>query len=164
MSKSIFLVRKIEPSDDRQVAEIIRSSLEEFGANKPGTVYYDEEIDSLSSLFKTKPSSGYFVVLENEIVIGGGGYFPTRALPDRTCELVKMYVSNIARGRGVGKALLEKCMTAAKEAGYYQMYLETMPELKPALAFYDRNGFKEIDGPLGDSGHTGCSIFMIRKL
>ncbi len=45
-------ITTIEPNDNPGLAEIIRSALAEFGANKPGTVYYDPTTDALFELFK----------------------------------------------------------------------------------------------------------------
>jgi putative acetyltransferase len=44
------------------------------------------------------------------------------------------------------------------------MDLESMPELTNAIAMYIKNGFTNIVGPLGNSGHTGCEVWMIRYL
>jgi len=44
------------------------------------------------------------------------------------------------------------------------MYLESMPELSNAIGMYQKNGFKKITGPLGNSGHTGCDVWMIKEL
>ena len=40
-------VRTIEKRDNPDLAVIIRSTLEEFGAARPGTVYYDPSTDQL---------------------------------------------------------------------------------------------------------------------
>jgi putative acetyltransferase len=77
---------------------------------------------------------------------------------------VKIYVSKKFRGKGFGKILLEKCVEEAKKAGYKKMYLESMPELKNALLMYEKNGFHYIPGQLGNSGHSGCDIFMMKDL
>ncbi len=156
-------LRKIEPGDNRQMATIIRSCLEEFGANKPGTVYFDPTTDALSELFNVSGSK-YFVAVKGAELLGGGGYFLTKKLPPHTCELVKLYVAGSARGIGLGKLLMEKCLSAAKEEGYEQIYLESMPELLPALHLYNKYGFQKIQVALGDSGHGGCSIFMLKSL
>ena len=145
------------------LAKIIRNSLEEFKANKPGTVYYDPTTDNLSEVFKT-PGSKYFVIEENGIILGGGGIYPTQNLPADTCELVKLYLSNAARGKGLGKLLLEKCFAAARQTGYEKMYLETMPELNIAVPLYEKTGFTYLQAPLGNSGHDGCDIWMIKDL
>jgi putative acetyltransferase len=158
-----IIVRKITADDDAKLALIIRSSLEEFGAVKRGTVYFDETTDHLYDLFQTE-SSCYFVLEIDGEVCGGAGIFPTEALPPKTCELVKMYLSPTARGKGVGKLLLQKCIREAKHKGFEKMYLESMPELINAIAMYKKSGFTFISKALGNSGHTGCDVFMIREL
>lgn len=158
-----IIIRAIEQKDNAVLAIIVRNSLAEFGANKPGTVYYDPTTDNLYELFQT-PGSFYFVVEENGLLLGGGGIFPTEALPLKTCELVKMYLHKNARGKGLGRQLIEHCLQWAKENGYENCYLETMPELKQALKVYELFGFTYLDGPLGNSGHFGCDRWMMKKL
>jgi len=156
-------IRPIQVSDNASLAIIIRSALEEFGANHPGTVYYDASTDALYDLF-LEPGSAYFVALIDGEVAGGGGIFPTEGLPEGTCELVKMYLRPEARGTGLGKKLIETSLAFAKEAGYKNVYLETMPELKQALKVYAHFGFDYLSAPMGNSGHTGCSLWMMKKL
>jgi putative acetyltransferase len=48
--------------------------------------------------------------------------------------------------------------------GYTQVYLETMPELKKAVRVYEKFGFTYLTGPMGNSGHNGCDIWMIKTL
>lgn len=156
-------IRTIRPGDDQPLARIIRSTLEEFNANKPGTVYFDDSTNHLSDVFKT-PGSIYFVVESGSSVLGGGGIYPTANLEPGTCELVKLYLAPRARGKGVGKILMEKCIAAAREMGYKKIYLETMPELIVAIPMYEKFGFTYLQSSQGCSGHTGCDIWMIRDL
>jgi len=156
-------IRPIGPGDNSTLARIIRDSLAEFGANKPGTVYYDSTTDHLYELFR-EPRSGYFVAEQDGRLLGGAGIFPTAGLPSDTCELVKMYLSPAARGQGLGRRLVDHSLEFARSAGFAQVYLETMPELRQALAMYARLGFHYIDQAMGNSGHTGCSLWMLRKL
>jgi putative acetyltransferase len=44
------------------------------------------------------------------------------------------------------------------------MYLETMPELTIAVPMYEKNGFQYLEAPLGNSGHFGCAIQMLKQL
>lgn len=162
MEKEI-IIRKITAADDAKLASIIRTSLEDFGAVKQGTVYFDESTDRLHEVFQ-KERSAYFVTEINGEVCGGGGFYPTEGLPEKTCELVKMYVSSAARGKGLGKLLLQKCMDEAKNNGFEKMYIESMPELTNAIAMYKKYGFTFIPSSLGNSGHSGCDVFMIRDL
>jgi putative acetyltransferase len=97
-------------------------------------------------------------------VLGGAGIYPSPGLSESTCELVKMYLRPIARGQGYGKLLIEKCIDFAISAGYDQIYIETLPELKKAMSVYEKFGFKYIDGPLGNTGHYGCDVWMLKRL
>ncbi len=158
-----ILIRTIEPGDNKALATIIRDTLAEFKANKPGTVYFDETTDHLSDVFKTDGSIYFVAELDGEIM-GGSGIYPTANLPEGTCELVKLYLSSKARGKGLGKILLQKCLAAAKELGYKKMYLETMPELTIAIPMYEKLGFTYLPAAQGSSGHTGCDVWMIKEL
>lgn len=155
--------RDIRPGDNPALAKIVRDTLAEFGANHPNTVYYDPTTDTLFEVFQTTRSKYFIAELDGEIV-GGGGIYPTDGLPADTCELVKMYLLPKARGLGLGKTLIEKCIEAAKENGFKKIYLETMPELKQAMKVYEKFGFEYLNGPMGNSGHTGCSIWMMKEL
>lgn len=157
------IIRNILPSDNPVLANIVKGTLAEFGANHPGTVYYDPTTDTLYEVFQT-PRSHYFVAEINGEVVGGGGIYPTDGLPQDTCELVKMYLLPQARGTGLGRTLIEKCIAKAKELGYQNIYLETMPELRQALNIYAKFGFQYLKGPMGNSGHTGCSLWMMKSL
>jgi putative acetyltransferase len=158
-----LLIRTIQPSDNPFLSKIVKDTLAEFGANHPGTVYYDPTTDTLYELFQKK-GAVYFVAELNDEIVGGGGIYPTEGLPDDTCELVKMYLLPHARGTGLGRTLIEKSLAFAKEAGYKNVYLESMPELQQALKVYAKFGFEYLKGPMGNSGHTGCSLWMMRSL
>ena len=155
-------IRPIKQSDNLELAKIIRATLTEFGANHPGTVYYDSSTDALFELFQTPQSVYYVAETEEGKIVGGGGIFPTDGLPKDTCELVKMYLLPEERGKGLGGLIIEKCLQTAKELNFRRIYIESMPELEQALKVYERFGFKYLSAPLGDSGHFGCELWMIK--
>lgn len=157
------LIRPVQSADNPFLARIIKDTLTEFGANHPGTVYSDPTTDRLFEVFREK-ASAYFVAEIGNKIVGGGGIFPTDGLPADTCELVKMYLLPEGRGTGLGRTLIEKSLAFAKEAGYKQVYLESMPELKQALKVYTKFGFEYLKAPMGNSGHTGCSLWMLRQV
>lgn len=159
----MITLRPIQESDNPALAIIIRNTLAEFGANHPGTVYFDDATDHLFELFE-KERSAYFVAEADGKIVGGGGIYPTDGLPADTCELVKMYLLPEARGIGLGRTIIEKCLETARQYGFVQIYLETMPELHQALSIYEKFGFSYLCSPMGNSGHFGCDLHMIRDL
>lgn len=160
----MVVIRPIQKEDNAIIASIIRAALEEFGANKPGTVYFDESTDSLFELFQKQQHCAYFIAEEDGLILGGAGYFHSDGLNDHTCELVKMYLSKSARGKGLGQKMINHCIQEAKKEGFDQMYLETMPELKKAIQVYELFGFDYLKGPMGNTGHDGCGVWMLKKI
>lgn len=156
-------IRTIEKKDNPTLAKIVRDTLAEFGANRAGTVYYDPTTDALFELFQRNGATYFVAELDNKIV-GGAGIYPSDGLPQGTCELVKMYLLPEARGIGLGKTLIEKSLAFAKETGYENVYLESMPELKNALKTYEKFGFSYLNGPMGNTGHFGCELWMLKKI
>ncbi|HEY2649615.1 MAG TPA: GNAT family N-acetyltransferase [Puia sp.] len=156
-------IRTIRAGDNQTIASIIKTTLKEFGANKPGTVYFDPTTDHLFELFSA-PDSAYFIAEVDGKIAGGSGVFPTPGLPPGCCELVKLYLLSEMRGQGLGLMLMEQCFQKATELGFTEMYLETMPELRTAIGLYEKAGFSFLPGPMGQSGHFGCDLWMIRHL
>lgn len=158
-----LLIRELRPEDNQAIAQIIRSVLEEFNAHKPGTAYYESETDDLFTMFQKK-NAAYFVAEMDREIVGGAGVYPTPDLPEGCCELVKLYLTEKTRGKGIGKALMESCFTIARQSGYTHIYLESMHELTKAVGMYEKLGFEHLKNPLGNSGHFACGIWMIKAL
>lgn len=158
------IIREIEVEDNEILAKIIRQSFHDFHVkNTAGTVYSDPTTDDLYSLFQTEKSA-LFVAEEDGFILGCCGLFPTNNLPDDTTELSKFYLSKKARGKGIGKLLLEKCIEKAKNLGYKNVYLESIPEFSKAVSIYEKQGFQYLEKSLGNSGHCGCNLWMIKNL
>ncbi len=158
-----FHIRPIEKKDNTQISLVIKSVFREFKIDLPGTVYTDPTTDHLFELFQTSGSC-YWVAQEGKNLLGGCGIFPTKGLPIGCVELVKFYLNPIARGKGLGKTLLEKSIASAREMGYKQVYLESFPELGKAVGMYEKAGFKKLDKAMGNSGHYACTIWMLLDL
>lgn len=156
-------IRQIQKKDNAELAAVIQAALIEFKADKPGTVFYDASTDHLSELF-TVNNSVYFVAIRDGKILGGAGLFPTDGLPLDTLELVKMYLVPEARGLGLGKKLILKCLDEARSKGFKRIYLETMTELEKAVKAYEKLGFTLLPAPLGNSGHHACELWMVKDI
>ena len=156
-------LKHIEEKDNSEIAALIRKVFREFKIDRPGTVYFDPTTDDLFRLFQAS-GSVYWIALDGEVIIGGCGIYPTPALPNGCAELVKFYLAAEYRGKGIGRMLMEKSIISAREMGYRQIYLESMPELGKAISMYEKAGFRSINQPMGNSGHFGCDIWMLLDL
>lgn len=78
--------------------------------------------------------------------VGGkpAGCVALRDLEDGICEMKRMFVPDAFRGQGVGRALAERIVAEAKEAGYRAMRLDTSRRQTEAMRLYEGMGFKRI--------------------
>jgi len=158
-----IIYRNIKEKDNKELADLIRSVFREFNIDRPGTVYYDPTTDNLYELFRLT-GSVYWIAEEKGTMAGGCGIYPTPGLPEGCAELVKFYLLSTWRGKGIGRMLMEKCFESARQIGYTQLYLESLPELSKAVSMYLKSGFRHIPHALGNSGHFGCNIWMVKDL
>lgn len=156
-------IRPIEPQDNPIVAQLIRDVLIEHNVPKVGTAYADVSLDFMYETY-TEPRAAYFVIFCDGKILGGAGVAPLANGPDGVCELQKMYFAPEARGKGLGIAMMNTCIDAARTLGYEKCYLETMPYMKAAQQLYLRSGFEYIEAPMGDTGHSSCPVWMLKNL
>jgi ribosomal protein S18 acetylase RimI-like enzyme len=83
-------------------------------------------------------------------------------MADGGYEVAKMTVSEEARGSGLGRKLMERCIEAGRQAGAPRLYLETNSSLAPALALYRATGFKDL-AP-AETEYARADVFMERPL
>lgn len=157
-------IRQIREDDDKALADIIRKNLEKFHLDIPGTVYFDPELNHLSRYYTGNPGKrAYFVVEDGQgLVLGGIGIdcFPGF---ENSAEIQKLYLSEEAKGRGLGKKLLKTAEEYAAGAGYKSLYLETHTNLEIAIHLYEKAGFHEIEKPQVVQ-HNTMDLFMLKAL
>ncbi len=84
-----------------------------------------------------------------------------KRLDGRHAELKSMHTAEMARGRGIGRAMLDHLIGSARDHGYSRVSIETgsMPAFAPARSLYARAGFRPCE-PFGDYTPSPNSICM----
>ena len=158
-----MLIRPINESDNKHISVILREVLIEMDIPRIGSAFEDPEINNMYESYQSNRSI-YFVVEENNKILGGAGINQLKNGDINICELQKMYFHKSIRGRGIGDKMIELCLNFAVESNYKKCYIETMPNMVDAQKLYIKKGFKYIDNPLGNTGHTACPIWMLKNL
>jgi GNAT superfamily N-acetyltransferase len=102
---------------------------------------FDKELENLPGEY-SPPYGGLFIAVHERDVLG---CIALRRIDDATCEMKRLYVRPAGRGKGIGTLLVKTLIETAKNHGYKQMKLDTVPSMKEAIRIYIRFGFKETD-------------------
>ena len=107
------------------------------------------------------PPGGVILLAEADgVAVGVVAVQPLDA--DGVCEMKRLYVRPSHRGQGLGRALGEAVLDAARRLGYDVMRLDTVASMKAARSLYRALGFEErppyYDNPLDDV------VYMERSL
>lgn len=143
--------------DTPQVARLLAEHLEDMHRFSPAESVHALDLDRLRA-----PGLTFWSVWEGEEVLGCAAL---RELSSSHGELKSMRTANLHRRRGVGVALLDHVVGAARARGYSRLSLETGPtaEFAPARSLYAAYGFRPC-GPFGPYAVDAFSVFMTLEL
>ncbi len=146
--------QQVESDVDRQQAALlIREYLEWLNdrVQRDYGLEFDVEAmlaSDLSSPDKFYPPAGRFYLAHYKGDIAGVGCL--KKLDEGVGELQRMYVPPRFRGKGVGRAILNRLIDDARSIGYRRLKLESLEFLEAAHALYRSAGFYKID-PYADN-------------
>jgi len=126
------MARLVEATSAAQVA-VVRELFAEYArsVDEPCCfVGFQREIDALPG--------DYRLFLADD----DGGCVALRFLVADTAEMKRLYVRDAHRGKGLGRALAEAAIRAAREAGCARIVLDTLPKMREAQALYQILGFR----------------------
>jgi putative acetyltransferase len=158
-----IVIRPIQKQDNIQIAAVIRKVLIDLNVPKVGTAYADPQLDCMFETY-SKSKSIYYVVENQDMLLGGAGISQLENEAATICELQKMDFLTEARGLGLGFQMIQKCLQSARDFGYQKCYLETMPYMEAAQQLYKKVGFEYICAPMGNTGHGSCPVWMLKDL
>jgi putative acetyltransferase len=147
----------IDDPSAAHVRALVERHLEFARSTTPPEHVFALDLDGLLD-----PAVTFFTYSVSGDVIGMAAL---KHLDDEHAELKSMHTAAEARGRGVGRALVDHIVTVARERGYRRISLETGsgPAFEPARHLYASASFTPCDA-FGDYQRTPLSAYMTLAL
>jgi L-amino acid N-acyltransferase YncA len=132
-----LLIRKLERVDWPEVAEIYKAGIDSRNAT------FETEVPAWEAWDAAHLAEHRLVAVDDDRVVGWAAIAP---VSDRCCyEGVaenSVYVAPDAQGRGIGRALLERLVTDAEQAGIWTVQTGVFPENAASVALHLACGFR----------------------
>lgn len=102
---------------------------------------FEQEVANLPGDYQ--PPHGRLLLCEHDGSVAG--CIALRKLEPGTCEMKRLYIRPDFRGKGLGKSIVKAIIQEARELGYKNMRLDTLPgRMDEAISLYRSLGFREI--------------------
>ena len=137
-------IRPFTSADQPAVRTLVLAGLRDHWGTLDPTL--NPDLNDLAGWYE--PLDGCIVVAEIDDEIVGTGTM--HRVDDQTGVLVRMSVSGLHRGRGIGKALVRSLADEAHSRGYTRLICETTDTWQDAIALYLATGFTIVDQRNGD--------------
>jgi len=119
---------------------------------------FEDELAALPGGY-APPSGGIWIAEGASGVVGCVAFRPMQGQVG-IAELKRLYVLDRVRGSGLGRRLCETALTVARDAGYGEVWLDTLPWLTAAIAMYRTMGF--VDMPASADANTPHELVYLR--
>ena len=143
--------------DRKDVRSLLAQHFAEMRAGSPPSACHVLPAEGLKS-----PGIRFFTLRQDGTLLGCGAL---KRLEPGHGELKSMRTADAARGRGIGKAMLDHLTAAAKSDGMIRLSLETgsSEQFAAALRLYQREGFEDC-GPFGGYIDTPFTRFFTKAI
>jgi putative acetyltransferase len=138
-----YLIRSWTPADRETAAAVIRDSLAEYGLPWEPSGADRDVLEVEASYLEV---GGEFWVIEHQgKIVGTGAYYGVER-GQKAVEIRKMYLLPTARGKGLGRYLLQELERAIAIRGFQEVWIETASVLKEAVKLYESSGYQAATG------------------
>jgi GNAT superfamily N-acetyltransferase len=102
---------------------------------------FDKELQEIDIQYN-KPFGGLILIIDTQSgeEVGCVGI---RKFEAKVAELKRMFIQESHRDKGLGGELLRRAIQLSKDLGYEKIRLDTLDTMKPAIALYEKFGFKQ---------------------
>lgn len=107
-------------------------------AGSPGYDGFAQDLADIPGKY-ARPQGRLILATLDGLLVGTVALRPLNA---EDCEAKRLYLTDAARGRGLGRALMQRIIDEARAAGYKRILGDTQPDMTLALALYERMGFR----------------------
>jgi ribosomal protein S18 acetylase RimI-like enzyme len=128
-------IREAKAGDESLIAGLVKELAQSMGESSPITAGYVESYLSF-------PGNNVLLAEEDSRPIGLLSFSvrPNLYHAARSALIEEMIVHDVARGRGVGSALMTELFRRLAEMGCAEVSVSTMPDNEGALRFYRSHG------------------------
>jgi GNAT superfamily N-acetyltransferase len=137
----LFAIREASGAADIDAARALVLAHAAERSTTPGVEHVRADAARLPGPY-IAPRGGLWLAVAGETAVG---CVALRPMPEGVGEVKRMFVDPAWRGRGVGRALMETVVEAARLRGYRRLRLGTLQEMTVAQAMYRSLGFAEIE-------------------
>ena len=131
-------IRPFAPADQEAARRVVLEGLgEHFGFVDQSL---NPDLDDIQTSFIAAGNNFYVAVRHGDIVGTAGVLFE-----ERRARIVRMSVLRNHRKAGIARALLARCIEAARFCGFSEIVAFTEPHWPDAVGFYTSSGFWTLD-------------------
>lgn len=107
-----------------------------------GVAASEREFSDLENKYKGPRERLYLALVDGEMA----GCVAIREVDKEKAEMKRLYVRPAFRRTGVGMSLGKIVVDKAKELGYRELLLDSLPSMESAVQLYNALGFKKTEG------------------
>ncbi|MBN9671160.1 GNAT family N-acetyltransferase [Roseibium aggregatum] len=138
-----FAIFPVENRDDLEAVKVLFRAYVDWLGIDLSYQGFEEELASMPGKYAPPRGSLFLAKSGDGQVLGCVGLRPFGT--EGSCEMKRLYVLPDGRGLGIGAALVERVVAAARNAGYRDMVLDTLPSMRGAIRLYQAAGFEETE-------------------